>query len=549
MLNLLPEDQRIHSRELKERTVKGEAHVLVDVQPAHHFKIVSLPNAMNIPLSSLESRLAEISSALKEEEKREHGTLCFTSSQLFAALYAFTTSRTPERYHRPLLLNSQYPIYGCLIYSFLRPPPPPRQQRIIIAALHPHLIDQLQSSRKSFSLKNLCESAVSHSTMSYKVSFSSRSNGGYTESGLVPRPRGSTSTSHPVRRSGVNAHNPSISKSSVIKEAMNNPNPSLHCSSNGPQVQPVTNKGITRANSYLKVSSFDPFLWSNIPSLQSMEGNFTGADTSLEVYFKSTSKVKGSSHGESGAEMRCDAPLQNSLLYAGVQSIKTYSVPTLDNSHRESGLTGAKLSCDTPLRNSLLYDGVQSFKTYPMPISGSSHRESDLTGAKMSCDTPLRNCLLYAGVQSIKTYSVPTGGSSHKESGLTGAEMSCDTPSRNSLLYADIQSSKTYPVSTLGHSYRESDLTGAKMSCDTSLRNSLLYAGVQSIKTYPMSILGISHRESDLTGAKMSCDTPLRNSLLYTGVQSIKTYPMPTLGNSHRESGLIGAKMSCDTPL
>ncbi|KAL3566969.1 hypothetical protein D5086_032384 [Populus alba] len=56
MLNLLPEDQRIHSRELKERTVKGEAHVLVDVQPAHHFKIVSLPNAMNIPLSSLESR-------------------------------------------------------------------------------------------------------------------------------------------------------------------------------------------------------------------------------------------------------------------------------------------------------------------------------------------------------------------------------------------------------------------------------------------------------------------------------------------------------------
>lgn len=71
MLNLLPEDHRIHSRELKERIVKGEAHMLVDVRPAHHFKIVSLPNAMNIPLSSLESRLAEISSALKEEEKRK----------------------------------------------------------------------------------------------------------------------------------------------------------------------------------------------------------------------------------------------------------------------------------------------------------------------------------------------------------------------------------------------------------------------------------------------------------------------------------------------
>ncbi|CAK7324582.1 unnamed protein product [Dovyalis caffra] len=70
-LNLLIEDYRIHSRELKEKIVKGEAHVLVDVRPAHHFKIVSLPNALNIPLSSLEFRLAEISSALKEEEKRK----------------------------------------------------------------------------------------------------------------------------------------------------------------------------------------------------------------------------------------------------------------------------------------------------------------------------------------------------------------------------------------------------------------------------------------------------------------------------------------------
>ena len=28
-------------------------------------------------------------------------------------------------------------------------------------------------------------------------------------------------------------------------------------------------------------------------------------------------------------------------------------------------------------------------KTYPVPILDSSHRESDLTGAEMSCDTPL----------------------------------------------------------------------------------------------------------------------------------------------------------------
>lgn len=45
--------------------------MLIDVRPAHHFKIVSLPNALNIPLSSLDVRLPEVSSALKEEEKRK----------------------------------------------------------------------------------------------------------------------------------------------------------------------------------------------------------------------------------------------------------------------------------------------------------------------------------------------------------------------------------------------------------------------------------------------------------------------------------------------
>ncbi|XP_065862444.1 adenylyltransferase and sulfurtransferase MOCS3 [Euphorbia lathyris] len=69
-LNLLPRDSRISSRELNEKVEKGEAHVLVDVRPAHHFKIVSLPNALNIPLSSLEGRLPEISSAMKQEAER-----------------------------------------------------------------------------------------------------------------------------------------------------------------------------------------------------------------------------------------------------------------------------------------------------------------------------------------------------------------------------------------------------------------------------------------------------------------------------------------------
>ena len=64
-------------------------------------------------------------------------------------------------------------------------------------------------------------------------------------------------------------------------------------------------------------------------------------------------------------------------------------MPILGSSHRESDLIGAEMSCDTPFRNYLLYADIQSIKTYPVPILGSSHRESDFIGAKMSCDTPL----------------------------------------------------------------------------------------------------------------------------------------------------------------
>ncbi|BFG29661.1 hypothetical protein CerSpe_159350 [Prunus speciosa] len=70
-LKLLQADSRIYSKEYKEKLVSGEAHVLIDVRPEHHFKIVSLPNSLNIPLSSLEARLPEISSALKEKEEHQ----------------------------------------------------------------------------------------------------------------------------------------------------------------------------------------------------------------------------------------------------------------------------------------------------------------------------------------------------------------------------------------------------------------------------------------------------------------------------------------------
>ncbi|PQP95078.1 adenylyltransferase and sulfurtransferase MOCS3 [Prunus yedoensis var. nudiflora] len=70
-LKLLQADSRINSKEYKEKLVRGEAHVLIDVRPEHHFKIVSLPNSLNTPLSSLEARLPEISSVLKEKEEHQ----------------------------------------------------------------------------------------------------------------------------------------------------------------------------------------------------------------------------------------------------------------------------------------------------------------------------------------------------------------------------------------------------------------------------------------------------------------------------------------------
>lgn len=70
-LKLIPESARISSEEFKDKVVNGEAHILVDVRPEHHFNIVSLPKSLNIPLSSLEAKLATITSALKYEEERK----------------------------------------------------------------------------------------------------------------------------------------------------------------------------------------------------------------------------------------------------------------------------------------------------------------------------------------------------------------------------------------------------------------------------------------------------------------------------------------------
>ncbi|KAL6196274.1 hypothetical protein ACLB2K_031889 [Fragaria x ananassa] len=70
-LNLLQADSRINNKEYKEKIANREAHVLIDVRPEHHFKIVSLPNSLNIPLPNLEAQLPEISLALKEKEENK----------------------------------------------------------------------------------------------------------------------------------------------------------------------------------------------------------------------------------------------------------------------------------------------------------------------------------------------------------------------------------------------------------------------------------------------------------------------------------------------
>lgn len=112
-LNLLQADSRISSKEYHDRVVKGDAHVLVDVRPAHHFKIVSLPNSLNIPLPSLEARLPEISSALKEEEERK-GVSSGSSAQLYVICRRGNDSQRAVQYLHKTGFTSARDILGGL---------------------------------------------------------------------------------------------------------------------------------------------------------------------------------------------------------------------------------------------------------------------------------------------------------------------------------------------------------------------------------------------------------------------------------------------------
>lgn len=112
-LNLLPTESRISSKEYSEILVNKEPHVLVDVRPAHHFKIVSLPNSLNIPLSTLEGRLPEISSALKKEEE-DRGVVSGSSAQLYVVCRRGNDSQKAVQYLHKMGLNSAKDIVGGL---------------------------------------------------------------------------------------------------------------------------------------------------------------------------------------------------------------------------------------------------------------------------------------------------------------------------------------------------------------------------------------------------------------------------------------------------
>ncbi|KAF8391595.1 hypothetical protein HHK36_023901 [Tetracentron sinense] len=112
-LNLLPRSARISSREYKEKVVNGEAHVLVDVRPEHHFQIVSLPKSLNIPLPKLEGKLPEISSALREEQEHT-GVISCSDASLYVICRRGNDSQRAVQYLHKMGFTSAQDIIGGL---------------------------------------------------------------------------------------------------------------------------------------------------------------------------------------------------------------------------------------------------------------------------------------------------------------------------------------------------------------------------------------------------------------------------------------------------
>ncbi|CAH2069901.1 unnamed protein product [Thlaspi arvense] len=113
-LKLLPAESRISSKEFKEILQKKEGHVLLDVRPSHHYKIVSLPDSLNIPFANLEARLNELTSALKEKEDGHVNTGSCTNPSVYVVCRRGNDSQRAVQYLRESGFDSAKDIVGGL---------------------------------------------------------------------------------------------------------------------------------------------------------------------------------------------------------------------------------------------------------------------------------------------------------------------------------------------------------------------------------------------------------------------------------------------------
>ncbi|CDY20785.1 BnaA02g09250D [Brassica napus] len=113
-LNLLPQESRINSKEFKEILERKQQHVLLDVRPAHHYKIVSLPDSLNIPLANLEARLDELTSALKEKQEGHASTGSCTNPCIYVVCRRGNDSQRAVEYLRDWGFDSAKDIIGGL---------------------------------------------------------------------------------------------------------------------------------------------------------------------------------------------------------------------------------------------------------------------------------------------------------------------------------------------------------------------------------------------------------------------------------------------------
>ncbi|KAG5409231.1 hypothetical protein IGI04_005550 [Brassica rapa subsp. trilocularis] len=113
-LNILPRGSRINSKEFKEILERKQQHVLLDVRPAHHYKIVSLPDSLNIPLANLEARLDELTSALKEKQEGHASTGSCTNPCIYVVCRRGNDSQRAVEYLRDSGFDTAKDIIGGL---------------------------------------------------------------------------------------------------------------------------------------------------------------------------------------------------------------------------------------------------------------------------------------------------------------------------------------------------------------------------------------------------------------------------------------------------